>query len=248
VSLWPGLVDVARENLRRQQNRVRLVEVGRKFVMAGGELTETPTLAGIALGSALPEQWGEKSRSVDFFDVKADIDALIDLTGAREEFAYRAEDSPCLHPGRCARIVRAGRGVGWLGELHPQLVRELDLTYVPLAFELEIEPALVAKLPEFEEFSRFPSIRRDIAVVVDEATPLEALREHVSVSANKLLRDLLVFDVYRGPGIESGRKSVALGLILQERTRTLTDQDADSIVADVIARLRRELNASIRDQ
>jgi phenylalanyl-tRNA synthetase beta chain len=248
VSLWPGLVHVARENLRRQQTRVRLVEAGRKFVVTGGELQEIPTLAGIALGSALPEQWGEKSRPVDFFDVKADMDALLDLTGARDEFAYRAETLPCLHPGRTARITCAGRAVGWLGELHPQLVRALGLTYAPLAFELETDAALVAKLPVFEEFSRFPSIRRDLAVVIDEATPLEALREHVSVSANKLLRDVLVFDVYRGPGIELGRKSVALGLILQERTRTLTDQDADLIVADVIARLRRELNASIRDQ
>lgn len=248
VSLWPGLIHVARENLRRQQSRVRLIEAGRKFVMESGELSEIPTLAGIALGSALPEQWAEKSRPVDFFDVRADLEALIELTGAREEFAFRAESLPCLHPGRTARITRAGRGVGWLGELHPELVRALDLTYVPLAFELETEAALSAKVPDFEEFSRFPSIRRDLAVVVDEATPLEAVREHVSVSANKLLRDLLVFDVYRGPGIESGRKSIALGLILQERTRTLTDQDADEIVAGVIARLRRELNASIRDQ
>jgi phenylalanyl-tRNA synthetase beta chain len=103
-------------------------------------------------------------------------------------------------------------------------------------------------VPDFEEFSRFPSIRRDIAVVVDESTPLEALREHVSVSANKLLRDLRVFDVYRGPGVESGRKSVALGLILQETTRTLTDHEADEVRAAVVERLRRELNASIRDQ
>lgn len=248
VSLWPGLIHVARENLRRQQGRVRLVEAGRKFVMASGQLAEIPTVAGVALGAALPEQWGEKARPVDFFDVKADVEALLELTGAREEFAFSSQGLACLHPGRAAQITRAGRGVGWLGELHPQLVRALDLTYVPLLFELEADAALAAKIPDFEEFSRFPSIRRDIAVVVDEATPLEALREHVSVSANKLLRDLLVFDVYRGPGIESGRKSIALGLILQERTRTLTDQDADEIVAGVIARLRSELNASIRDQ
>jgi len=248
VSLWPGLLAVARENLRRQQQRVRLVEYGRKFVVAGSALSEIDTLSGVVAGTSWPEQWGEKSRGVDFFDVKADLQALLDATGAAQEFTFTADSLHCLHPGRTARIWRDGTAVGWLGELHPALARALDLTYVPLVFELETNPALNAKVPDFEEFSRFPSIRRDIAVVIDETTPLEALREHVSVSANKLLRDLRVFDVYRGPGVESGRKSVALGLILQETTRTLTDQDADGIVAAVIARLRRELNASIRDQ
>ncbi len=248
VSLWTGLLSVARENLRRQQQRVRLAEYGRKFVLDGASLTEIDTICGVVVGASWPEQWGERSRAVDFFDVKSDLQVLLELTGVSEEFAFVAESLPCLHPGRAARIRRNGAAVGWLGELHPRLVRALDLTYPPLVFELETDQALAAKLPDFEEFSRFPSIRRDIAVVVDETTPLQALREHVSVSANKLLRDLRVFDVFRGPGVESGRKSVALGLILQETTRTLTDQDADGIVAAVKERLRRELNASIRDQ
>jgi phenylalanyl-tRNA synthetase beta chain len=248
VSLWPGLLTVARENLRRQQQRVRLVEYGRKFAVDGASTDEIDTVSGVVFGSTLPEQWGEKARATDFFDVKADLQALLDATGAGDDFSFAPDSLPCLHPGRAARITRGGHEVGWLGELHPELLRALDLTYAPIVFELETEAALVGKIPDFEEFSRFPSIRRDLAVVVDEATPLEALREHVSVSANKLLRDLRVFDVYRGPGVESGRKSVALGLILQETTRTLTDQDADQIVAAVVERLRRELNASIRDQ
>ena len=248
VSLWPGLLSVARENLRRQQQRVRLVEYGRKFVQPGNTLTEIDTLSGVVAGSALPEQWGEKSRGTDFHDAKADLEALFSVTGAADEFDFIADSLPCLHPGRTARIERAGEHVGWLGELHPRLVQALDLTYAALVFEIETNRALAAKVPDFEEFSRFPSIRRDIAVVVDESTPLEALREHVSVSANKLLRDLRVFDVYRGPGVESGRKSVALGLILQETTRTLTDHEADEVRAAVVERLRRELNASIRDQ
>jgi phenylalanyl-tRNA synthetase beta chain len=127
-------------------------------------------------------------------------------------------------------------------------VRALDLTYPPVLFELEVTEAYEGKLPVFEEISRFPSIRRDIAIVVDEAVTLAAIREHVSVGARSLLRDLRVFDIYRGAGVDSGRKSVALGLILQEDSRTLTDQDADQIVAAVMDRLRRELNASIRDQ
>lgn len=248
VSLWPGLISVARENLRRQQSRIRLFEAGRKFIVQAGQLTEVPVVAAVVIGASAPEQWGEKARAADFFDVKADVQALIDLTGAAHEFQFQPGALPCLHPGRTARILRNEATLGWIGELHPELARALDLTYPPLVFELESESAFRANLPDFEELSKFPSIRRDIAVVVDEAVPLAVIREHVSVSANKLLRDLRIFDVYRGPGVDSGRKSVALGLILQETSRTLTDQDADGIVAAVVERLRSELNASIRDQ
>jgi len=248
VSLWPGLLVAARENMRRQQPRVRLFESGRKFVVTKGNLKEVATLSGVALGTALPEQWGEKKRAIDFYDVKADVEAVLELTGVAHEFEFKPGALACMHPGRSAQILRSDEHVGWLGELHPQYLRSLDLTYAPIVFELETEVALRAKIPVFEAISKFPSIRRDIAVVVDESVPLSVLKDHVSVSANKLLRDLLVFDVYRGPGVDSGRKSVALGLILQEQTRTLTDQDADGIMAAVAERLRRELNATIRDQ
>ena len=248
VSLWPGLLVAVRENLRRQQDRVRLFESGRRFLMTEGQLTEVPTLAGVAAGAALPEQWGVQKRSVDFFDVKGDVEALLALTGRAAEFSFSPAPLSCLRPGRSARIHRADKVIGWIGELHPELVRTLDLTYAPMLFELELAAAIDGKLPVLEEISRYPSIRRDLAVVVDEAVPLAAIREHVSVAAQSLLRDLRVFDVYRGAGVDSGRKSVALGLILQESSRTLTDHDADQIVAAVTERLRRELNASIRDQ
>ena len=248
VSLWPGLLVALRENLRRQQDRVRLFESGRRFLMQGGHLTELPTLAGVAAGEALPEQWGVQKRPVDFFDVKADVEALLELTGVAAEFSFSPASLTCLHPGRSACIRRGGRVIGWIGELHPELVRALDLTYAPVLFELELAAAIEGKLPVLEEISRYPWIRRDLAIVVDEAVPLAAIREHVSVGARSLLRDLRVFDVYRGAGVDSGRKSVALGLILQESSRTLTDHDADQIVAAVAERLRRELNALIRDQ
>ena len=248
VSLWPGLIAIARENLRRQQDRVRLFESGRKFVTANGALHEVATLAGIALGQALPEQWGEAKRTIDFYDVKADVEALLAATGTADIFTFVPDSLSCLHPGRAARIKRDDRNVGWLGELHPELVRTLDLTYTPVLFELETAAALEAKLPVFEEISKFPAIRRDLAIVVDEGVPLAAIREHVSVGARSLLRDLRVLSVYRGKGVDSGRKSVALGLIFQETSRTLTSQDADLTVAAILERLRRELNATIRDQ
>jgi phenylalanyl-tRNA synthetase beta chain len=210
---------------------------------------EIDTLSGVAYGARLPEQWGlskEARAPADFFDVKADVAALLAGTGAADEFTFETDSLSCLHPGRAARIRRNGKEAGWLGELHPTLVRELDFTYTPVLFELDIE-ALAVVRPVFTDISRFPAVRRDLAVVVDEGVPLSALRERVVLAASKLLRQIRVFDVYRGPGVETGRKSVALGLIFQDITRTLTDEDADRAVASVVAELRVSLNAKIRE-
>jgi phenylalanyl-tRNA synthetase beta chain len=257
VSLWTGLVQAARENCRRQQPRVRLFEIGRTYIpqAAGTDanptssvLSETDMLAAIATGTRLPEQWGSARDPLDFFDVKADVMNLLALTGSAAEYHARADTLDCLRPGRTARIFRGARPLGWLGELHPQLSKALGLPANTVLFELEIEQSFACKLPQFKGMSKFPSIRRDIAVVVDDSVPLAVLRENVTVSASGLLSELRVFDVYRGPGVDSGRKSIALGLILQDSSRTLTDVDADAVVTSVVARLRDELSASIRDQ
>ena len=244
ASLWPGLIKAAQENQRRQQDRVRLFEHGARFETGGAE---TDLLAGIAIGSRRPEQWGAKATPVDFFDVKQDLDALFARTGASEEFGFVADTLPCLHPGRSARITRRGRTIGWLGELHPQLVQEFDFTYAPILFEIEYSAALAAKMPRFEEISRFPRVRRDLAVVVDEKVSLRQLHERVTFAASSLLRDIRVFDVFRGPGIENGRKSVALGLIFQDNSRTLADEDADRLLAAIRADLSATLGAGFRE-
>jgi phenylalanyl-tRNA synthetase beta chain len=254
VSLWPGLLSNVLSNQRRQQDRVRLFEHGTRFEQRTGPngtsgTIEIDTIAGVVAGPRAPEQWGlpkEARAPADFFDVKADVEALIAGTGVSEEFSFQAAALPCLHPGRAARIVRSGKTAGWIGELHPTLVRELDFTYTPVLFELDMESLQVSR-PAFQELSRFPSVRRDLAVVVDEGVPLSALRERVVLAASSLLRNFRVFDVYRGPGVEAGRKSIALGLIFQDITRTLTDEDADRAVASVIAELRVSLNAKIRE-
>jgi phenylalanyl-tRNA synthetase beta chain len=258
VSLWPGLLNTALVNQRRQQDRIRLFERGNRFeAKDGGGTQEIDTLAGVACGPRAPEQWGlpkEARAPVDFFDVKADVEALLAGTGAPEEFRFEPAALSCLHPGRSARIRRqatdAGRedaeNVGWIGELHPSLVREMGFTYAPVLFEIDVGSLAVSR-PDFEALSRFPSVRRDLAIVVDDQVPLSALRERVVSAASSLLRQFSVFDVYRGPGVESGRKSIALGLIFQDITRTLTDEDADRAVASVIAELRVSLNAKIRE-
>ncbi len=248
VSLWPGLIGVCRENMRRQQVRVRLFEIGRKFDMTGTALQEIDTLAAVATGARWPEQWGSPREPEDFYDMKADVENLLELGGDAASIRFEAAGLPCLRPGRSARILRGGKAIGWVGELHPRLVKMLGLNSPLFLFELEINSAFNAKPPQLLQISRYPSVRRDLSVVLDESVPLEVLRENVTVSASGLLSELRVFDVYRGPGVESGRKSIALGLILQDSSRTLTDVDADAVVASVVARLRDVLSAAIRDQ
>ncbi len=248
VSLWPGLVRALRENQRRQQPRVRLFEVGRKFVTTDGQFAEVPVIAGLAAGPALPEQWGTKPEPVDFFDVKGDVAALLDATGEAGTFGFEADVHPALHPGQSARISRGDRPIGWLGRLHPEIEARLELTYSAILFELETEPALAARVPRHREVSRFPSVRRDLAVVVDEKSTVREILGSIRASAGELLTDLVLFDVYRGAGIPAGRKSLAIGLNLQDVSRTLTDEDTDAVVARVIADLEREYSATIRDK
>jgi phenylalanyl-tRNA synthetase beta chain len=244
VSLWPGLLQALGSNQRRQQPRVRLFEVGRRYSAE----SETEVIAGVATGSVLPEQWGAEPRKVDFFDVKADVEAVIALTGAADEFRFVAEPHPALHPGQSARIFRGDRPVGWLGAVHPEHSRRLDLTYPVFVFELETAAGLAAMVPEFEEISRYPAIRRDIASIVDEGLPVEAVRAVVQKSAGRLLKRLTVLSVYQGQQLQKGKKSIALGLQLQDTSRTLTDNEADALVAEVVEQLGRQLNATLRDQ
>jgi phenylalanyl-tRNA synthetase beta chain len=252
VSLWPGLVHACRENLRRQQARVRLFEIGNKFVVTqkpdNHGLEEIETLAGIATGTRWPQQWGSSSDAIDFYDVKGDLMETLALTSDTSELRFVPEELPVLRPGRASRIYRGATPIGWLGEMHPQVVKALNLPTTPFLFELDIRSAFKAKPLKYHKISKFPSVRRDLAIIVDESVPLAVLQENVTVSASGLLSELRVFDVYRGSSIETGRKSIALGLILQDSSRTLTDVDADAVVTAVAARLRDVLSATIRDQ
>ncbi len=216
VSLWTGLVQTCRENLRRQQTRVRLFEIGKKFQLSPAGLDEVETVAGIATGTRWPEQWGAPREALDFFDVKSDLMNALALNGDASSIRFEADALSCLRPGRAARIYRGSTAVGWLGEIHRRSPG--PSIYRPACFfiELEINGAFSSKTLQFKKISKFPSVRRDLAIVVDENVPLAVLQENVSVSASGLLSELRLFDIYRGPGVESGRKSVALGLILQD--------------------------------
>ena len=245
LSLWPGLLQAVRDNLRRQQSRVRLFEIGRRFDTAGNE---TEVVAGVACGSVLSEQWGEQAREIDFYDVKGDVEALLGLTGAEEQLRFAVEKHPALHPGQSARIYRGATAIGWLGSIHPQHQRALDLTYRTFVFEIETASGLASDLPEYREISKYPAIRRDLALIVDEAVQVDAVLGAARTSAGELLVDLSVLSVYRGKQFDKDKKSIALGLHLQDTSRTLTDTEADATVARVVDHLVRQFDAVIRDK
>ena len=245
-SLLPGLVEALRHNRARQQERVRLFEVARVFA-AGDPPVETPSLAIVASGSARAEQWGEPSRALDFFDLKGDLDALFVWGGEPERWSVHADGlRGWLHPGRGARLSRAGETVGWLGALHPQLAKTLDLGSDVQVLELALEPLLARRLPKAQPVARFPSVRRDIAIEVPEAVTWSQIGEIVRSSLGAVLKELRLFDRYSGKGVEAGRKSLAMGLILQDASRTLVDDDADRCVRQAIAALEQGCKARLR--
>ena len=247
TTAWVGLLQALQRNLARQQERVRLFELSMRFVRQGSEITQEKTLAILAAGPAWPEQWGlDSRRPVDFHDVKGDLEALAAATGAPGAFAFEAAAHPALHPGQSARVLRDGEPVGWIGALHPEVAGALDIGVPVVLLEVALEAVRRARVPRFEPLSPFPAVRRDLAVVVDEAVPAARIAETVRAAAGPLLRELRIFDVYTGPGVEAGRKSVSLGLIFQESSRTLTDEEINGVVARVVARLEEAVGATLR--
>ena len=247
TQLLPGLVSALGRNVARQAGRVRLFELGNVFHAAGtGEPpVETLRVAAAACGDAHAEQWGEKpARKVDFHDMKGDLESLAAAAGAVLE--YLPSTRPYGHPGRSADIHRDGRRIGWIGQLHPRLQRQLDLDADVVAFEVDLAPLAERAVARASELSRFPSVRRDLAFVVADQVPWDALRQTAREAAGPLLRDVQLFDRYVGQGVESGQKSLAMGLILQDNSRTLTDRDVESVVAGVVTAIEAAHGAKIR--
>lgn len=247
TQLLPGLVAALGRNVARQAGRVRLFELGNVFSASGeGKAPlETLRIAAAACGDARAEQWGEKpARKVDFHDLKGDLESLAATAGAVLE--YRPSTRSFGHPGRSADIYRDGRPVGWIGQLHPRLQRQLDLDADVVAFEVDLAPLAERAVARASELSRFPSVRRDLAFVVADQVPWDALRQTAREAAGPLLRDVQLFDRYVGQGVESGQKSLAMGLILQDNSRTLTDRDVETVVAGIVTAIEAAHGAKIR--
>ena len=245
-SLWPGLVKALQHNLNRQQSRVRLFESGLRFVGQLEGLKQEAMIAGVVCGKRLPEAWAHGREGVDFYDVKADVEALLGAAGALDAFSFVPGEHPALHPGQTARIERDGKLVGYLGAIHPELAKSLDLDQPVYLFELVLAEVMNGRLPRFSELSRFPEVRRDLAVLVDREVAAEAVLDTIREAAGEWLTDLRLFDVYHGKGIDPLRKSLAVGLTWQHPSRTLNDDEVNTTTQNIVTSLEGRFNATLR--
>lgn len=246
TTLWCGLLNAAQYNVNRQQTRVRLFESGLRFIRQNGQTQQQKMLAGLALGSVYAEQWGEKTRNIDFFDLKADVEALLSLSAAG--LSFRLGQHPALHPGQTAEIIDANaQSVGLIGMLHPNLEKQLGFDSPVFLFELNQDAILQRVVPKFSALSKFPSVRRDMALLVKQDVSANDIIHCIHASQETVVREVSVFDVYQGKGIENGFKSVALSLVLQDFTQTLTDSEIDAIFRRLLEKMTADLNAKLRE-
>ncbi|KKI45279.1 phenylalanine--tRNA ligase subunit beta [Hafnia alvei] len=250
LSLWSGLLSAVVYNQNRQQSRVRLFETGLRFVpdtAANLGIRQDVMLAGVIAGNRYEEHWNLERQVVDFYDLKGDLEAILDLTGKLDDVQFKAETNPALHPGQSAAIYLAGKRVGFIGVVHPDLERKLDLNGRTVVFEIEWEALAERRIPQAREVSRYPANRRDIAVVVAENVPAEdILAECKKVGVNQVV-GVNLFDVYRGKGVAEGYKSLAISLVLQDTTRTLEEEEIAATVAKCVEALKQRFQASLRD-
>ena len=198
------------------------------------------------MGPRMPETWADSAENVGFFDVKGDLEAVFALTGDAASFTFSRVDHPVLDPGQSAQITRHGRDVGLVGRLHPQVLKRLGLSEAVYVFELELEPIYQGSLPLFDELSKFPEMRRDIAIIVDKSIISTDICGIIRETAGDYLQNLMLFDVYMGKGIDPARKSIALGLTFQHPSRNLTDQEVTGYVDRVVVALRDQIGATLR--
>jgi phenylalanyl-tRNA synthetase beta chain len=250
LSLWSGLLGAVVYNQNRQQSRLRLFESGLRFVpdqRADLGVRQETMLAGVITGTRYEEHWDLARQAVDFYDLKGDLEAVLALTGKLSVLEFRAESHPALHPGQTAAIYLAGERIGYIGVIHPELERKLDLNGRTVVFEVLWDKLAERVVPEAADISRFPANRRDIAVVVAESVPAgDVLAECKKVGANQLV-GVNLFDVYRGKGVAEGYKSLAISLVLQDTARTLAEEEIAATVAQCVAALKQRFQASLRD-
>lgn len=229
-TLFGGLIEILHNNLNRKQNRVRLFEVARVFHKQNEAYVQTKKIAGLAYGSALPEQWAATTRNVDFYDVKNDIAGLI----SADTVEYRAAEHPALHPGRTAEIIIADKVVGVIGELHPRWTQKYDLPQSPILFELNLSAVLSQDRITYQPVSKFQPVRRDLAFILPEQITAEQLLNTLTSVKHSSIQEIAIFDVYRGKGVPENMKSLAVKIILQSPEQTLTDEEVDSVITKLI--------------
>lgn len=246
-SLWPSLLKVVEYNQKRQHDQIRLFETGLKFVPSDEKLVQTPVIAGVISGRRLTKNWEAINNKVDFFDLKGDLEAIFQLTGSDEQFSFVAAQREGLHPGQTAEVFRNGKSCGFIGKLHPKMQKEFDLDESVFLFELELKRLSTKKLPKFTVLSKFPLIRRDLAILVKESVTSSQIIDLIRQTAKSWLNNIEIFDIYRGKGIETDHKSVAIGLTLQRNDRTFKEAEINRTIEKIITALTEKLNAVLRN-
>lgn len=245
-SLWPGLLQAIQMNVRHQMPRVRLFEMGLCFIPENNELLQIRKIALAATGSLFSAQWNIKSKSVDFFDLKSDVTALLALSHSEDQFSFQLEKHPALHPGRSCAIIYNQKIVGWIGECHPNVLSYFDLREPVIVCELDYDAISTRKLITYQSFSRFPLVQRDLAIVLDEKITAEEVSALITQNSGPQLKNVQIFDIYQGKGIESGKKSIALSLTFQDPSRTLRDEEINEVIHGVVVALKEKWNATLR--
>lgn len=239
--LWGGLLDSLVYNLNRKQSRVYLFEMGASYARTKDGFSETQRISGLAYGDSAPEQWGVAAREVDFYDIKADVDRL-----TQGQAQYVAAEHAALHPGQSAQVLLNGRTIGWLGKLHPKWQQHYQLPRGVILFELDVAPLLERTLVQYSEVGKFPPVRRDIAVLVDEKIKVQDLLDTMRATKIPLVSDMALFDIYRGKGIAEGKKSLAFLVLMQDTQKTLTDAEADEVMAKLLDAVAKKHHAELR--
>jgi phenylalanyl-tRNA synthetase beta chain len=246
ASLLPGLLNNLLHNLKRQHRAIKLFESGKVFKNLNTPKQETEMLAGIGYGLRMDEQWITKLKTINFYDIKGDLERLFSSLRINTSIQYDKSTHPMLCPGRTAEIILDGKTIGYIGELNPELSMDLELSEQPILFEMDKE---VLKLPKkiiHDDQTYFPSSRRDISIIISEEQAISEIIKVINTLNIKELKNIIVFDVYKGENIETGRISIALGLIFQNKSRTLTDDEIDSNMSEITKRILSTFNIKLR--
>ncbi|MCL5426349.1 MAG: phenylalanine--tRNA ligase subunit beta [Gammaproteobacteria bacterium] len=246
ASLFPGLVRAMEYNLNRQQTRVRLFETGLVFNGELDALSQVPMLGALVCGGREAEGWSGAKERVDFYDLKGDLESILSMGGDAEAWRFEPAEHPALHPGQSAQLLHNGEPAGWIGTMHPQVRATLGLKMDAVLFEVRLDALTQGQIPAFAPLSRFPEVRRDLAFILNDTTPVQALLDCAKQQAGEYLQDIKLFDAYAGKGVAEGYKSIALGLTWQHPSRTLNDEEINQLVDSIVTQVRVKLDAELR--
>ncbi|HHL31378.1 MAG TPA: phenylalanine--tRNA ligase subunit beta, partial [Oceanospirillales bacterium] len=243
TSLLPGMMETLKYNLRRQNDSIKMFETGNVFYRDGG-INEDEKIIAIMTGKKNIEHWGMDQDNVDFFDCKGDLENLLDNT--KGSTVLQKSKHEFLHPGRQAQVILNAKAIGWIGQIHPEICRRIGIKKDVYAFELYIDNIMQTSLPSYQDISKFPSVRRDIAMIVDDTISYAQIKELISAQLQKYLVDVFVFDKYQGENIGTGKRSLAVGIVLQQKNSTFEDKDVDKLMSKVVSSIKQNLDVEIR--